>query len=134
MERREFFRSLIAGGATVSQRPERRNRRVHHEGTKLYHGPLLIPEYVAGIVAAHPAIKRTTHGGHLVSRYADAAYTWLFRCQIPESRAMVGEIVCTPEGKLRIHCWSAARPGEYREPAEIVAAKCFQESAGGSIA
>jgi len=123
MQRREFFLNLIAGGAVVKKRAEHRNRKVHHENTRLYHGPMLIPPAVVAIVAAHPGIKRTTHQ-HLVSRYADTAHTWLFRCQIPESRAMVGEIVRAPDGKLRIHCWSAARPADtYREVEEIVAAK-----------
>ena len=120
MERREFFQSLIAGGAVVKERPDNRNRRAHHEGTRLYHGPMMIPIDIATIIAEHPALKRST-SRHLVSRYADATHTWLFRCQIPESRAMVGEIVRTPEGKIRIHCWSAARPAEtYREPADLV--------------
>jgi len=120
MDRRDFFRSLIAGGATVKERPARRNRRAHHEATRLYHGPMLIPAYIANIVASHPGLAKTTHG-HLVSRYADAMHTWLFRCQIPDSRAMVGEILRTPEGKLRVHCWSAARPVDtYREAEEIV--------------
>jgi hypothetical protein len=33
---------------------------------------------------------------------------------------MVGEIIRTPLGRLRVHCWSAALPGEYREPGEIM--------------
>ena len=121
-DRREFFRSLIAGGAAVSQRPERRNRREHHAGERIYLGPMIVPERVAAIVAEHPAIKRTTHQ-HLVSRYAESGCTWLFRCQIPASRQMVGEIVRTPEGSTRVHCWSAANPGEYREPQEIIERK-----------
>jgi hypothetical protein len=126
IERRDFFKSLIAGGATVSERKERRNHRAHHEGTRLYHGPMLIPAYIAGIIAEHPALKRTTNGRHLVSRYADATHTWLFRCQIPAHCLMVGEIVRTPEGKIRVHCWSAADPERYTrgdEPGVIIAAK-----------
>jgi hypothetical protein len=113
MERRQFFRGLIAAGATVAERPERRNRRAHHEGQRVYHGPMSIPEEVARIVADHPAIKRTTHR-HLVSRYAADGYTWLFRCQIPAHRGMVGEIIHIPQpdGVIlsRVHCWSAADP------------------------
>lgn len=123
-DRREFFRSLIAGGAVVSQRPERRNRRAHHTNDVVYSGPLIVPERVAAIVAEHPAIKRTTHQ-HLVSRYAEAGYTWLFRCQVPAHRAMVGEVVQTPEGAIRVHCWSAADPARTcgGEPAAIIARK-----------
>lgn len=126
MERREFFKSLVAGGATVAERTERRNRRAHHHDEIVYHGPMLIPERVALIVAEHPAIKRTTHGSHLVSRYAENGWTWLFRCQVPTHRKMVGEIVRTPVGDIRVHCWSAADPERYTrndEPVAIVTAK-----------
>lgn len=121
MERREFFQSLIAGGAAVGQRPERRNRRAHHKNARIYHGPMMIPERIAAIVAEHPSVKRTTDR-HLVSRYAEGGWVWLFRCQIPESRAMVGEIVLAEAGQIRVHCWSAARLDgrAIAEPAEIV--------------
>lgn len=125
MERRDFFRSLIAGGATLNQRPEGKNRRAHHQNERLYHGPLEIPERIVDIVAEHPGIKRTTHR-HLVSRYAENNWVWLFRCKIPASRQMVGEVVRTPEGKIRMHCWSAASTDErlVRTPEEIVAGCC----------
>jgi hypothetical protein len=126
MERREFFKTLVAGGATAAERTEQRNRRAHHHDEIVYHGPMLIPERVAIIVAEHPAIKRTTNGGHLVSRYAEDGWTWLFRCQIPAHRKMVGEIVKTPAGAIRVHCWSAADPARYTrddEPATIMARK-----------
>jgi hypothetical protein len=86
---------------------------------------MLIPERVALIVAEHPAIKRTTHS-HLVSRYAENGWTWLFRCQIPAHRKMVGEIVRTPAGDIRVHCWSAADPERYTrndEPTAILHAR-----------
>lgn len=120
MERREFFCSLITGGVVPKQRAERRNRRAHHANERAYHGPMQIPARIALIVAEHPTIKRTTDR-HLVSRYAEGGWTWIFRCQIPESRAMIGEIVRTPEGNIRVHCWSAARPGEYRTPDSLLA-------------
>ena len=121
MERREFFKSLIAGGASMRERPRAKNRRAHHTGERLYHGPMEIPEDIVRIIAAHPAIKKTTCR-HLVSRYANTGWVWLFRCQIPESRQMVGEIIRTPEGKIRVHCWSAARPDGriIRTPEQIV--------------
>lgn len=121
MDRRSFFQSLIAGGAAVTERPEHKNRKAHHQNEVLFHGPIEIPERVVNIVAEHPAIKRTTHR-KLVSRYAENNWVWLFRCQIPESRQMVGEVVRTPEGKIRVHCWSAARPDSrlIRTPEEIV--------------
>ena len=63
--------------------------------------------------------------GKTVAAYAEADGTvWLFRCQIPAHRGMVGEIVQAPIGRrIRVHCWSAARPGEYSEPAELIARK-----------
>jgi len=122
MERREFFQSLIAGGATICKNRKRVTPR-HRQDVQIYHGPMQIPPHVYEAVREDPTPHRATgRGTHLVSRYAEQGGTvWLFRCQIPESRAMVGEIVRTPEGNLRIHCWSAARHGYiYREPAEIV--------------
>ena len=119
MERREFFKRLIAGGATV--RKTRRHVR-HTGGQRIYHGPMTIPPHVADAVREDPTPHRATgRGTHLVSRYAEPNATiWLFRCQIPTHRGMVGEIICTPLGRLRVHCWSAALPGEYLEPAEII--------------
>ena len=124
MERREFFSSLIAGGATVAKRPQRRD--IRHADEVIYRGPMLIPERVALIIADHPAIKRCNRNGHLVSRYAEGGWTWLFRCQIPAHQKMVGEIVRTPAGAIRVHCWSAADPERYTrndEPTTILAAK-----------
>lgn len=120
MERREFFQSLIAGGATV-----RRTRKhvKHSEDVRLYHGPMSIPAYVYEAVREDPSPMRATgRGGHLVSRYAEADGTvWIFRSQIPEHRGMVGEIVRTPIGRHRVHCWSSATPADmYREPAAII--------------
>lgn len=123
MERRAFFQSLIAGGATL-----RKNRKHvkggHASDIRLYHGPMSIPLHVAEAVREDPTPHRATgRGTHLVSRYADADGTvWLFRCQIPATRQMVGEIVQAAIGqRKRIHCWSAATPGQYRTPDELLA-------------
>lgn len=118
--RRSFFASLVTGGATVAQRPQARNRREHHTDTKVYHGPLLVPAHIAEAVRESPDLARSTCR-HLVARYADPDGTvWRFRCRVPDHRAMVGEIVLTCDGAIRIHCWSAADPGSYREPGEIM--------------
>ena len=140
MERREFFQSLIAGGAVSRKRPKHRK---HTTGTVLYRGPMTIPEHVAAAVAQHPDIYRPTgRGTHLAARYADrereglgSAAVYLFRCQIPEHRGMVGEIVLS-EGHVGVHCWSAADPGEYRQPLTIVNEKRLVVrpfAAGGDI-
>lgn len=99
--------------------------RIRHAGERVYHGPIFVPENIAAIVAEHPAIKRTT-SRHMVMRYSHGGWTWLFRSQIPASRMMVGEIVRTPEGQIRVHLWSAASPhsgahSARRTPAEILA-------------
>lgn len=117
MDRRTFFQSLVAVGAPV----RRTRKRVLHTGDmRLYHGPIAIPAHVAEAVREDPTPYRASgRGTHLMSRYAEPDGTvYVFRCQIPEHRGMVGEIVRTPLGRMRVHCWSAANPGEYREPRE----------------
>ena len=130
MDRREFFSGLIAGGATV----RKTRKHVEHRGNiRLYHGPMTIPAHVAEAVREDPSPMRATgRGTHLVSRYADADGTvWLFRCQIPAHRGMVGEIVQVPIGqRKRIHCWSAASPAAYREPSEIIIGRSARTLAG----
>ena len=119
MERREFFRALIAGGAVPKD--TRGRKKVKHDDVRLYHGPMEIPPHVAQAVREDPTPHRTKDR-HFVSRYAEADGTvYLFRCRIPASRQMVGEITQARIGqRKRICCWSAATPGEYREPAAIV--------------
>ena len=121
-DRRQFFQALIAGGATVRKT---RKRVQHSQDVRVYHGPMSIPPHVAEAIRHDPAPHRPTgQGTHLISRYAEPdATVWLFRCQIPSHRGMVGEVVRTPLGRIRVHCWSAAIPGEYREPAEIIECK-----------
>lgn len=126
MERRDFFKSLVAAGAV----PQKTRKHTDHSGDiRIYHGPMEIPAHVYEAVREDPALCYATgrpgHGrkGHLVSRYADPDGTvWIFRCQIPEHRGMVGEIIQTPIGqRKRIHCWSAATPADtYKAPAELL--------------
>ena len=99
-----------------------RNRRAHHEGDVLYRGPFIVPDHIAEIVRESPELYRTTHR-HLTARYVGIDSTvWLFRCRIPTSRAMVGEIVLTPEGRYRVHAWSTASPSDtYRTVEELIA-------------
>lgn len=120
--RGQFFESLIAGGATV-RKNRKRVKGAHRQDVRLYRGPMEIPAHVAEAVREDPTPHRATgRGTHLVSRYAEADGTvWLFRCQIPASRQMVGEIVQVPVGKrIRVHCWQAATPGAYRTVAELL--------------
>ena len=134
MERREFFQSLIAGGATV-RKNRKRVKGAHRLDIRIYHGPMQIPAHVSEAVREDPTPHRATgRGTHLVSRYAEADGTvWLFRCQIPTHRGMVGEIVQSPIGqRKRVHCWSAADPGEYRTPEELLVAR-RPESSGATV-
>lgn len=134
-DRRQFFQSLIAGGATVHST----RKRVSHAGDiRLYHGPMEIPAHVAEAVREDPSLYRPKGGhrggAHLLSRYAEADGTvYLFRCQIPAHRGMVGEIVRTPLGPLRVHCWTAADPANYDEPAIIAERKASRPLSNAPI-
>lgn len=126
--RRDFFRSLVAGGATVtsdlSGLPLKHRRRDKQPNIRLYHGPMLVPPDVAEVLREDPALHRLRGGGHkLAARYADGdGTTWLMRARVPESRAMVGDIVRQSDGHLRVTCWSAARLSPtYRDARELVA-------------
>lgn len=111
MERRNFFAALVAGGADIRDTRLRGKRKPVRENQRLYHGPMVIPEDVAEAVRESPDIYRTRHAGKLVSRYVDHdATVWLFRVLIPVSRQMVGEVIRTPDGRRRVHCWAAATP------------------------
>ena len=117
--RREFFQSLIAAGAV----PRRNMKAVKHpDNVRIYHGPMEIPAHVAECVREDPTPhKATGRGRHWVTRYAEADGTvWLFRCGIPFHRGMVGEIIRTPLGRHRVHCWSAAELGEYKLPEALI--------------
>jgi hypothetical protein len=121
-DRRSFFRSLVVGGAAVTDTlhglPLKHRKADKLRGTRLYHGPMLIPPDVAEVIREEPDLHRTRER-KLVSRYAEDGITWLFRCQIPASRAMVGEVVRTPEGAYRVHCWSAATSAR-RDARELI--------------
>jgi hypothetical protein len=94
------------------------------QATKIYRGPMVIPIHVAEAVRESPGLVGTEVTTHvtrkLVGRYADSQGTYRFRCMIPSSRQMVGEIVLTRDGHVRVHCWSCATLGDYPEPEEIV--------------
>ncbi len=69
-DRREFFKQLIAGGATV-RKNRKRVKGSHRQDIRLYHGPMQIPARVAEAVREDPSPMRSTgRGSHLVSRYA----------------------------------------------------------------
>ncbi len=127
MQRRDFFAALASTGAAPKAWAQKKNKLKHHAGERLYHGPMLIPAHVAETVRESPEVYRTTHR-HPVLRYVDSDQTvYLLRSRVPESRAMIGEIVRTPEGRVRVHCWSAARTSTtYREVSELLARRATQ--------
>ncbi len=122
LDRRKFFQGLIAGGASVRKN---RKRVAHRQDVVLYRGPMEIPAHVYEAVREDPTPHRATgRGTHLVSRYVEPDGTvWLFRCQIPAHRGMVGEIVQgrPSDARRRVHCWQAADPGSYRTPEQLLA-------------
>ncbi len=129
MERREFFKSLVAGGATV-RKTKHRARGGHAGDVRLYRGPMTIPAHVAEMVREDPTPHRAIgRGSHLASRYSAGGWTWLFRCQIPASRQMVGEVIRKEHGGYRVHCWQTADPGAYRTPEELLANRRIPEDA-----
>lgn len=121
MERRGFFRSLVAGGATVTNSLAGKPLKHRREpiGVATYHGPMAIPAHVAEIVAEDPALHRVRGGGKdkLAARYAADGVVWLFRCRVPDHRQMVGDVRRTADG-WRVCCWSAATPSPTVPPAE----------------
>ena len=108
MERRNFFAAIFTA-AEIRDTRVRGSKRPKYNDTRLYRGPMVIPPDVAEAVREDPALHRTRHAGKLVSRYCDGEGTvWLFRCPVPETRMMVGEVVKTPDGRKRVHCWACA--------------------------
>lgn len=102
MERREFLRSLTS--APMIARPTAKNRREHHQGERIYHGPIRLPSQVLDIALRAP-VYRTTHR-HPVIRLQLDGVTYLFRSGIAGD-CYLGEIVRTPEGRIRVHAWAA---------------------------
>lgn len=146
VERRGFLQAVL-GGATVHADPAMRrtkrkdgsSARGHHaDNERLYHGPFFVPADVAEAIREDGSLYRTARrpqydvtgevkrecGGKLASRYVDGdGCTWVGKCPIPESRTVVGEIVRTGEGRIRVHWWAAATPGTARRDAREIASR-----------
>lgn len=132
VERRGFLQAVL-GGATVHADPAMRRAkrkdgglaRSHHAGDeRLYHGPFFVPVDVVEAIREDGSLykSRTRGQSGLRTRYVDGdSVTWIGKCQIPGSRAVVGEIVRTGDGRVRVHYWAAATPGTARrDPREMV--------------
>lgn len=103
--------AAIFPAAEIRDTRVRGSKRPMYNDARLYHGPMVVPSDVAEAVREDPALHRTRHAGKLVSRYRDGEGTvWLFRCPVPCTRMMVGEVVNTPNGRKRVHCWASATP------------------------
>lgn len=101
MQRRDFFRSLA--GAPLIARPERKNNRSHHQGERIYHGPMKIPEQILDIASRAPAYRTTCRKPCI--RLALDGMTYLFRTGLCGD-SYIGEIIRTDKG-LRVHVWTA---------------------------
>lgn len=115
MQRRDFFRSLVAGGATVtsdlSGKPLKHRKSDKAPNTTLRRGPFEIPADVYEAIRESPELHKTRKR-RLAARYVDGAdVTWLIMSAIPVHRGMMGEICRTPDGRYRVHCWEIARDG-----------------------
>ena len=124
------FSELIDSGAYIS-RTRRKVPHSHSGDIVIYRGPMQIPAHVAEALREDPALCRATgKGTHTVSRYTDADGTvYVFRCPIPSSRNMRGEIVRTPIGdRIRVHCWHpAARSAGFLAPCIIALASAKEK-------
>jgi hypothetical protein len=146
--RRNLLQTLGIAEATARHRggPQ------HTNNTRIYHGPMFIPVDVAEALREQPEVFRTRgksrapgkaggrRGRRLVMRYKDGdAAMWIFRCLIPPSRAMLGEVVLTPEGVRRFHFWAAVDPSahlqdaRYFEPTAPRAAGLIETHVGHEI-
>lgn len=103
MTRRESFSALFS--APLVERPEHKNKRAHHDGDQLYHGPIFVTAEVTDLAVTSTPFK-TTHR-HPALRIEHDSVVYLFRCLPIGASAYVGEIIRTPQGTIRCHVWLA---------------------------
>lgn len=127
MTRRESFVGLFAAptiATGLSGKPLKHRKADKAPNTLIYRGPIEIPSHVAEAIRECPDLAKSRGGANkLVSRYTDAdGILYRGRCPIPAHRGVVGEIVSTAEGIVRVHWWAAATPAPtYRTPADLIA-------------
>ncbi len=92
-----------------------RNIRRKHKDTKIYHGPLRVPDEVMKMVYENPVVK-TTHR-KLAVKVIHNNMTYLFR--VVGSKDYLGEIVKTENDEYRVHVWSIV-PGPMPEVIDII--------------
>lgn len=135
MNRRDVVKALFGGtGQVIAWTKERKpwHPRERHQNEMLYRGPLMIPEHIV-TACAEPDIRSRTgsiNPKKLIMCFDErnrstepALLKWRFRCPIPGSRCMVGEIQRGSDGVYRIIAFAAATPKHYREAQDILAWK-----------
>lgn len=107
-DNKEFFTRLLAGKQPVNEYQNKaKNHESHKKDIRLYHGPIVIPEDVK-VAISQSSVYRTGNSS-LAQKIVDTeGVTWLFKCEIPSHRVMVGEVMKTPDKRYRVHGWKAA--------------------------
>src|SRR5262245_24268938 len=112
---------IVARGAPVHFSPSLQlsKRQAKRRCERIFYGPLRLPSDVTEVLREAPEVEIIWNmaekgaGGpeqftRPVLRYRDVdAVTWLVHGPIPEGRQMIAVILCSVEGFLRVHCWSA---------------------------
>ena len=98
-----------------------RNQRHHHQDTLIYKGPIEVP-IGALELARRAAPVKSTHG-HSVIRIEHEGVVYVFRRKV--ATCMVGEVVRTMAGAIRVHVWSACAIGY---AIEVILSRCASTS------
>jgi len=95
LSRRDLFRApaLFLG---------RRKARKKHQDTRLYHGPIRLPESVVMLSGAADVYRTTCR--HPAIRLSHAGIVYLWR-EWGLGRDYIGEVVRTAAGGYRVHLW-----------------------------
>lgn len=80
-----------------------RNRRRHHKDTRLYHGPLRLPQEVMDKAKESQVYRTTSRKLAVRILHEDIVYLLRVVC----GRDYIGEVVRTDSGTYRVHVWSA---------------------------
>ena len=84
-----------------------RNQRRHHQDVLLYKGSIEIP--IGALELAQQATPVKSTHGHSVIRIEHDGIVYVFRRKV--APCMIGEVVSTTTGAIRVHVWSACAIG-----------------------
>lgn len=104
-QERKASLSALVPERGLRERPTNRNRKAHHADVRLYHGAIQLEEPILDSLS-RSHVFRTTHR-KLTLRIQRDGITYLLRIA-PQGADYVGEVVRTPEGAYRVHCWTVA--------------------------